>query len=100
MQEVPPETIKRATVVVDNVDACLEEAGDLIKATAAGLVDRSHWSRELGQIVSGEAPARESADQITFFKSVGNSVQDVVVGQRALARAAERGLGTELDLFA
>ena len=100
MQEVPPDTIARATVVVDSVDACLEEAGDLIKATAAGLVDQAHWSRELGRVVSGEAPARVSGEEITFFKSVGNSVQDVVVGQRALARAAERGLGTELDLFA
>jgi ornithine cyclodeaminase len=86
--------------VVDNVDACLEEAGDLIKAMAEGAVDRAHWSRELGQIVSGEAPGRVSDDEITFFKSVGNSVQDVVVGQRALTRADELKLGTELNLFA
>lgn len=100
MQEVPPDTIKRATVVVDNVAACLEEAGDLIKATNARIVDRHHWSRELGQVVSGDARGRVSDDEITFFKSVGNSVQDVVVGKRALDRAAELGLGTELDLFA
>jgi len=99
MQEVPPATIMRATVVVDSIDACLEEAGDLIKAMAAGLVDQSHWSRELGYVVSGEVPGRSSPEEITFFKSVGNSVQDVVVGVRALARAAELGLGTELDLF-
>jgi ornithine cyclodeaminase len=100
MQEVPPATIARATVVVDNVDACIEEAGDLIKAMAEGAIDRAHWSRELGQIVSGGAPGRTSDDEITFFKSVGNSVQDVVVGQRALTRADELKLGTELNLFA
>lgn len=100
MQEVPPETIKRATVVVDNVDACLEEAGDLIKAMAQGVIDRRHWSRELGCVVSGDAPGRSSADEITFFKSVGNSVQDVVVGVRALARANDLDLGIELNLFA
>jgi ornithine cyclodeaminase/alanine dehydrogenase-like protein (mu-crystallin family) len=100
MQEVPPETIRRATVVVDSVEACREEAGDLLKPTQAGLIGEDHWSRELGWVVDGTATARSSMDEITFFKSVGNSVQDVVVGQRALARAAELGLGTELDLFA
>ena len=100
MQEIPPATIARATVVVDNVDACLEEAGDLIKAMAEGVIDQDHWSRELGQVVSGDAAGRSSADEITFFKSVGNSVQDVVVGKRALARAAELTLGIELNLTA
>ena len=57
MQEIPPATIAGATVVVDNVDACLEEAGDLIKAMAEGVIDQDHWSRELGQVVSGDAAA-------------------------------------------
>jgi ornithine cyclodeaminase len=100
MQEIPPETIARATVVVDNNAACDEEAGDLIKATAEGFVTREHWSRELGQIVAGDAPGRVSVDEITFFKSVGNAVQDVVVGRRALDRAADLGIGTEFNLTA
>ena len=62
-----------------------------------GCDRQAHWSRELGQVVSGDAPGRVSAGEITFFKSVGNSVQDVVVGQRALARAAELKPGTELE---
>lgn len=100
MQEVPPATIARAVVVVDNIDACREEAGDLIKATAEGIIDEAHWSRELGQLVSGEAKGRTNAEEITFFKSVGNAVQDVVVGRRALDRARELGLGARLNLTA
>jgi ornithine cyclodeaminase/alanine dehydrogenase-like protein (mu-crystallin family) len=98
MQEVPPETVLRATVVVDSVAACQEEAGDLLKPTQAGIIGQDHWSRELGQVVNGTAPGRSSSAEITVFKSVGNAVQDVVVGQRALARAAELGRGMELDL--
>jgi ornithine cyclodeaminase/alanine dehydrogenase-like protein (mu-crystallin family) len=100
MQEVPPATIARAVVVVDNIEACAEEAGDLIKATSQGIVEREHWSRELGQLVAGDATGRTGPEDVTFFKSVGNSVQDVVVGRRALDRAAELGLGTKLDLTA
>jgi len=49
--------------------------------------------------VAGDAPARISSEEITFFKSVGNAVQDVVVGQRALERARQLGMGTSLNLM-
>nr|MBA3449764.1 ornithine cyclodeaminase [Chloroflexia bacterium] len=76
MQELPAETVVRATVVVDAVDAALAEAGDLIIPIEQGLVTREHFARELGMVVSGDAPGRTSADEITLFKSVGNAVQD------------------------
>jgi ornithine cyclodeaminase len=98
MQEVPAETVVRATVVVDAVDAALEEGGDLIIPLNQGLVTRDHFSRELGMLVNGEATGRTSRDEITFFKSVGNAVQDVVVAKRAVARAREDGVGIEIDL--
>ncbi len=93
-------TVLRSTIVVDDVETALAEAGDLIKAINAGLIDRSHIERELGQIVSGDAPGRVSDDEITLFKSVGNAVQDVVVARRAIDRANELGIGVSLDLMA
>lgn len=98
MQEVPAETVVRATVVVDAIDAALEEGGDLIIPLNQGLVTREHFSRELGMLVNGEAPGRRTREEITFFKSVGNAVQDVVVAKRALERAREAGVGIEIDL--
>jgi ornithine cyclodeaminase len=41
---------------------------------------------------------RESDDQVTLFKSVGNAVQDVSVGARILEEAVKKGLGTLVDL--
>ena len=98
MQELPAATVARATVVVDAVDAALAEAGDLIIPLRDGLVSREHFARELGMVASGTAPGRVSPEEITLFKSVGNAVQDVVVAKRAVDRARERGLGTEIDL--
>lgn len=100
MQEIPVQTVLRSTVVVDHLETALAEAGDLIKPVNAGLIDRSHISRELGQIAAGTAPGRISDDEITFFKSVGNAVQDVVVARRAIDRANELGVGTSLNLLA
>ncbi|MCS7050552.1 MAG: ornithine cyclodeaminase, partial [Thermomicrobium sp.] len=98
MQEIPPETVARAYVVVDSVAAALAEAGDLIKPLRAGLIDRSHVETELGQIVSGAKPGRTAPTQITLFKSVGNAVQDVAVASEAVRRARASGVGTEITL--
>ena len=98
MQELPAATVARATVVVAAIDAALAEAGDLIIPLAEGLVTREHFARELGMVAVGMAPGRTSADEVTLFKSVGNAVQDVVVAKRAVDRARERGIGTEIDL--
>ncbi len=97
LAEVPPATIARAYVAVDQAAAAWAEAGDLIQARDAGALDPAHVV-ELGAIVAGHAPGRSDAAQITFFKSVGNAVQDMAVGQLALAEARRLGLGTEVAL--
>ncbi len=98
MQEVPAATVARARVVVDQRHAAWAEAGDLVIARDQGLIDESHIAAELGEVVLGRIPGRVDAEQITFFKSVGNAVQDVAVAQVAHARARELGLGREIEL--
>jgi ornithine cyclodeaminase len=98
MQELPSATVAAATVVVDQSEAALEEAGDLIVPLREGVIERSHIAHELGQIVERNEPLRTSNDEITFFKSVGNAVQDMVVAQRAVERAEELGFGQRVSL--
>jgi ornithine cyclodeaminase/alanine dehydrogenase-like protein (mu-crystallin family) len=98
MQEIPPETVVRATIVVDAVEAALTEAGDLIIPLRQGLIRESDISRELGAVAAGAAPGRVCEEEVTFFKSVGNAVQDVVVARRAVDRAREAGIGTNVEL--
>lgn len=98
MQELPPETVARAVVVVDQIQAALAEAGDLIKPIEAGLIERSHIFRELGALVAGTVRGRQSNDEVTLFKSVGNAVQDVTVARRAVERAEAEGVGQSIVL--
>lgn len=98
MAEVPPRTVARARVVVDQWAAAWEEAGDLIQALEAGIIDKGHVVAELGELVLGRVPGRTHPGEITFFKSVGNAVQDAAVAQLAYTRAREQGLGTEVAL--
>lgn len=97
MQEVPIETVARARIVVDSYATVMEEAGDIVKAIQAGAIQESDVHAELGEIVLGKRPARESDDEITFFKSVGNAVQDAVAAQLALKNAREMNLGIKVE---
>ncbi len=98
MQEIPVETLLGARVIVDQVEAVLHEAGDFIIPIDAGMVARDSVRDELGQIVNGDIPGRTSDEEITFFKSVGNAIQDMIVGAVALERAEQREVGGVVDL--
>lgn len=97
MQEIPAETVGRARVFVDQREAALAEAGDLIIPVQQGLLDPARLI-EIGDVINGRVAGRQASDQITLFKSVGNAVQDIAAGTRALQAAAERGLGTVVNL--
>ncbi|MDL1912108.1 ornithine cyclodeaminase [Chloroflexi bacterium CFX6] len=75
----------------------MEEAGDLLQPIRAGLFDESHIHAELGEIVLGRKPGRESNDEITYFKSVGVAVQDAMAAQVALENARKMNIGKEVE---
>ena len=99
MQEIPSATIARSRVIVDLFSHAFAEAGDLINPVNEGLVTVSHYRDELGMLVAGSVDGRTSEEQITFFKSVGNAVQDVVVAKLAYERASAQGIGHEVNLY-
>ena len=92
-REVDTETIRRAhRIVVDSREDCLAEAGDLI-------IPNAEIDAEIGEILNGDKPGRQSEDEITLFKSVGVAVQDAVAGAAVLAEAEAKGLGTECVFY-
>lgn len=52
---------------------------------------------ELGELLTGERPGRESEEQITLFKGVGLAIEDAVAGGMAYREAVERGIGTTVE---
>jgi alanine dehydrogenase len=47
---------------------------------------------ELGAVLAGDRPGRESDDEITTFDSTGLAIQDLAVALAAMARADELDL--------
>jgi len=94
--EVPAETVCRARIVVDHRASALEEAGDLLVPLEQGLIRQEQLRTELGEVLSGIAPGRQSATEITLFKSVGVAIEDLYAAARTLANARAQHLGIEL----
>ena len=88
-REVPSETVVNSKVVVDSIDACKKEAGDLLIPVKEGIWDFDQLYGELGQIASGETLGRESDDEITLFKSVGIAIQDLVMANLIMEKSLD-----------
>ena len=98
MREVDAELIARARVVVDQRDAILDEAGDIVGAIQDGVVDESVMHAEIGEILLQQKQGRRDTEEITFFKSVGNAAQDLAVASRVLEIAEREDLGVIVDM--
>lgn len=98
MREIGDEVVTRARVVVEEREAVLDEAGDLIIPIREGLVTAAVIDADLGEIVNGDAPEGNAGRELTFFKSVGTAVQDVAIGAEVLRRAEAEGVGKVVGL--
>lgn len=98
MQEISAETVSRARVIVDSREAALSEAGDVIIPLRQGIISEDHIYGEIGEVASGKIPARESEEELTFFKSVGIAVQDVAMASLVFRHGADLGLGREVEI--
>jgi ornithine cyclodeaminase len=97
-REMPTDLVKRARVYVDSRAGALTEAGDLILPMREGAFDDRHIIGELGELVTGTIAGRESATDVTIFKSLGMAVEDMVAAHLAVSRARDRKLGFTFSL--
>jgi ornithine cyclodeaminase/alanine dehydrogenase-like protein (mu-crystallin family) len=75
-QELDPELLRRATVVVDIRDQCAA-MGELHHALARGLLSSDAVHAELAEVVSGRKVGRRNGEETTIFDSTGTALQDV-----------------------
>jgi ornithine cyclodeaminase len=90
MAEIPPGTLERALVVVEDREAAEAEAGDLIQAgvTPAGTLE---------DLLTGTLEGRSGPGEVTVFKSVGIASQDIAAALAALQRAELEEIGIQIS---
>jgi ornithine cyclodeaminase/alanine dehydrogenase-like protein (mu-crystallin family) len=80
MRESDDECIKRARVYVDTREGALKEGGDIVQPIKAGVVSSDHVVGDLFDLARGTGKGRQSAEEITLFKSVGAALEDLAAG--------------------
>ncbi len=97
-REIPEEIVQKSRIIMDHKKSCLTEAGDILIPLNNGNISLKQLDDEIGEIISGEKPARNSPEEITLFKSVGHAIQDLTVAQLIYKKAIETETGTKVSL--
>lgn len=77
MRETDDQCVIRATCFVDTRAGALSEGGDLVQPIKAGLIAASSIAADLAELTRKVHPGRTSDQEITLFKSVGASLEDL-----------------------
>ena len=77
MRETDDDCVRRARLWVDTRIGGLNEAGDVVIPLKAGFITEAHVLGDLYELARGQSPLRQSGDEITMFKSVGASIEDL-----------------------
>jgi len=86
--EVDNALVARARFVVDSREGVLAQGAEFLRAKAAGLIGDDHIVGEIGEVLAGTVPGRQSAEQVTAYKSLGHVVQDLASVQALMALLA------------
>ncbi|HUF15703.1 MAG TPA: ornithine cyclodeaminase family protein [Acidimicrobiia bacterium] len=96
-RELDSDAMARSRIFVDRRESTLNESGDFLMAQADGVVDEDAIVAEIGELVAGTRPGRESDDEITTFVSLGLAVEDIAAGDLVYRNALKSGKGFSFE---
>jgi ornithine cyclodeaminase len=70
--------IKKSRLYVDSLASAFSESGDILIPIDEGAINRSHVMGEIGALLLGQIGGRQSAAEITVYKSLGVVAQDLI----------------------
>ena len=76
-READTDLIVNARLYVDSLASTAAEAGDIMTPVQEGAIEMDHIVGEIGQVASGDLPGRLNETQITLYKSLGITAQDL-----------------------
>ncbi|MBC5580320.1 ornithine cyclodeaminase family protein [Anaerofilum sp. BX8] len=96
-RELDSEAVLRSRIYADQREAALRDSGDLAIPLKEGSLDARKICGEVGQVLLGELPGRQSEEEITLFESVGISLEDLCAAALVRRKAEASGLGLEVE---
>ena len=96
-REIDGATMAAARIFTDRRESALNEAGDYLLAAKEGFVTPESILGEIGELLIGTKSGRNSATEITLFKSLGLAIEDVVSADYLYQKAQSQNAGTWVD---
>ncbi|QQE75390.1 ornithine cyclodeaminase family protein [Brevibacillus composti] len=96
-QEIDERLFAEARVFVDDVTQSVS-VGELETAIKKGIVTPDVIVAEIGEVILGRVPGRQSAEEITIFDSTGIAIQDLLTANLVLDEAEKLGAGTVVEI--
>lgn len=90
MRETDDDVVRRARIWVDTRAGAMREAGDIVIPLSAGIIGPTSIEGDLHDLARHDRPARTSPDDITMFKSVGASIEDLAAAIAVYEKLAPR----------
>jgi alanine dehydrogenase len=94
--EIFPELFASSKIVVDLLDQAAT-IGDLRFALEEHLISANDVCAELGDIIAGQKPGRQSTSEVIIFDSTGLAIQDAAAAAVVFENALAAGLGKEIN---
>ena len=86
-READVEVVRCGRFFVDARASAAIQAGEWLQALKEGVVGESHLRGEIGEVLLGRVPGREGAADITVYKSLGHTAQDLAAAAAVYQRA-------------
>ncbi|MCW8878471.1 MAG: ornithine cyclodeaminase family protein [Kangiellaceae bacterium] len=78
MREADDTCLTRSRVFVDHYAGATKETGDIVIPLEQGVITKEDLQADLFELCRNEKQGRRSSQEITFFKSVGHALEDLV----------------------
>ena len=96
-REVDSATVAASSLFVDRRESTINEGGDYLFALREGVIGENHIKAEIGEVLIGAKAGRTSDDEITLFKSLGLSIEDLASADHLYRKAQNAKAGSWLD---
>ncbi|HET7706166.1 MAG TPA: ornithine cyclodeaminase family protein [Thermoanaerobaculia bacterium] len=97
-RELSSALVASASLFVDRRESTVRESGDYLFAVKDGAIGGpEHIKGEIGDLLLGTVPGRQSKDEVTLFKSLGLAIEDVAAAAFLYEKATRLGKGTRVE---
>ena len=91
--------VKKSRFITDYRPAAMAAAGELLRAIRNKDVTEDHIVAEIGEVASGKIKGRVNDNEITVYKSLGVTAQDLGAAYLLYNKSIKEGFGTIINMM-